>query len=1078
METESLAQFWKDILIPENRKNADRKSSLDRLAQQEWVIEYLKKNYRSIFSGKNGAVFSEKDVSDFLYYSRGREITQNFLVRLKFLIKGLEKGKSLYQWEKVIVPTVPIAAPREPSRFTPENFRQLNAIKPLQSSFCACLEKPTSDQPSLAIGNILLSAVLYGGLLDQKWLTPLLRGLPDRVRIHGDIMWVDLQRAYIYPKKAEQPEKAKYVHHRWFPDPLTQSLIIHIHKNNSRHLETCSQLDAVFCLKLVIQNLIPDVFNRPTISELFKGAATWLGLRIPSFLVSYAAGKTTSVSLPPHVWTRLLTDKPVQSHEEVQEDSPSDLPLRRNGVIKSTSFDPYKQEILRKQLASLLGNARRNRTTCVPARESLVTFYEENAYEMVPVLQMLCNWAVELLTRLPEIVNGRKSKAALQPSSVGTYLSAIDKELIACAGHYDISKYDPEGLRDFYFDVVKAVKSKKQKYTAGVNLALFHFYLIRNYEAPNIDMNGIAGKKGPPELGVDANILSPFMFKQVLFELGWCVKRKSRLQTLRCLITILGFRCGLRRSEATGLRIGDLLGEISPEIFVRTNWLNRTKTRDATRRIPSHLLLEWNELDTLMAWKEMRISEEGTNCLDAPLFGTPGNPNPTDANDIFIQINEVLRYITGDHRMRFHHLRHSFDNRLLILLLSNELFNGNKTGPIYKLSEFHLPLHELKSDLFGNMNQGRQFLYGMSSLIGHADPATSLLHYLHLCDWILGQVFRNHTAQPNLTPDVIMRVTGIKRAMLFRSRADSSTTSWVMGSFVDRMVKHVRSNFPDPLSGCVKKLELLPNSLPVKETNKLPDWHLIKHVLMHYQEQGKSAADIAKHLMLDQDEVNRWCTTANAIRGAVTNNGHLRHVTALQLEQIKSKNTQTTFPSSLKPLEERKLVDLIFRKVSTIKEDKINEIRNGISTFINHYNFRQGFLRFKSLDDAKRYRSFLKMIGINDSMISVSMFSAKSIPHSDGIREHHAWLKEIQIDVKQLISVGRQHYKGKHECSIGFVIALKKMRGLQPTKKSMKSPIKETIKTQTSQTIYGFRYAIYMLAIVFGVTPETSFANE
>ena len=1047
MDTESLAQFWKDILIPENEKNSDRKSSLDRRAQKEWVIGYLKRYYPSIYSGTNGAVFSEKDVTDFLHYSRGREITQNFLVRLKFFIKGLEKGKSIYQWEEVIVPTVPIAAPREPSRFTPEDFRHLNAIKPLQSSFCSCLEKPTSDRPSLAIGNILLSAVLYGGLIDLKWLTPLLRGLPDRIKIHGDIMWVDLQRAYIYPKKADQPEKTKYVHHRWFPDPLTQSLIINIHKNNSKVLEACPQLDAVFCLKLVIQNLIPDVFNRPNISELFKGAATWLGLRIPSFLVSYATGKTTSVSLAPHVWTRLLTDKPVQFPVEVQEDCPSDLPVRRYGVIKSTPLDPYRQEILRKQLASLLGDARRNGTKCVPARESLVTFYEENADEMFPVLQMLCNWAIELLTRLPEIVNGRKSKAALQPSSVGTYLSAIDKELIACAGQDDISEYDSEGLRDFYFDVVKAVKSTKQKYTAGVDLALFHYYLIRNYDAPNIDMNGIAGKKGPPELGVDANILSILMFKQVLLALGWNVKRKSRLQTVRCLTTILGYRCGLRRSEATGLRIGDLLGEISPEIFIRTNRLNRTKTRDASRRIPAHLLLEWNELDSLLAWKEMRISEEGANCLDAPLFGNPGNPNHTDENDIFIQINEVLRYITGDHRMRFHHLRHSFDNRLLILLLSNELFDKNKTGPIYKLSEFHLPLHQLKSDLFGNMNQGRQFLYGMSSLIGHSDPATSLLHYIHLCDWILGQMLRNHKAQPNLTPDAIMQITGIKRAMLFRGRADSSSASWVIGSFVDRMVKHVRSNFPDTLSGSAKKVELLPNSLPVKETKRLPDWHLIKHVLMHYQEQGKPTAEIAKHLMLDQEEVNRWCTTANAIRGAITSKGHLRHITALQLERAKSEKIPMTFPSHLKPLEERKLVDLIFRKVSAIKEDKINEVRNGISTFIDHYNFRQGFLRFKTLDDARQFRSFLKMIGINDSMIYVSMFSEKTIPHSDGIKEHHAWLKEIQIDAKQLISVGRQHYKGKHECSIGFVIALKKMRGLQPTKKSKKSPVKETTKS-------------------------------
>ena len=1064
------ADFWLKLL---NSESVSKKASLDRRSMREDVLWYLGKYLPDIYGGRPGAVFRENTFANFNSCFRNRGVTQDYLVRLKFLIRGLETGKSLLGWEHVTVPSMPIMAPREPARFTPIHFRSLNALNPIQAAFCASLEREHELTSSKYIGKILLSAVMYGGLLDKKWLTPLLRGLPDMVRMHGSLMWLDLRRAYVYPKKEGHPEKIKYIHRRWFPDPLTQALIVMLHESHPEHLEACARLDALFSLKDVIYSLAPDKQACPSITEFYEGATTWLGLRMPSFLVSFATGKTASVSLPPHVWTRLLNDRAIAAPLDGDDEESADPHGTAFAVVTQESkYDLVKQDALRKRLTSLLGDARRSRTTSGPARERVEEFLENNIEEMVPVLQMLCRWAIELLSHLPVVVHGRKSRTALQPSSAVRYLNAVDRGLIACAGDEDISSYDAKELREFYDDVIKLAKSKKHKLSSALQLYLFHHFLMRAYGAPVIDLDGLVGRSGPAELSVEANLIGPRMFRLVLEDLGWGQPVLSKLQSVRCLVAMLGYRCGLRRHEAICIRIGDIFGETYLEVVIRTSGLNRPKTRDSKRRIPVHALLEPDELAALKAWRNNRIAEEGKNCLNAPLFGNPGNPKPYDLNDIFTAIHEAMRRVSGDPSARFHHLRHSFPNRLLIALLSDDLpVPENAPAGIRQFLSNPEDSTRLKKTLFGNMPMGRQFLYGISAMLGHADPSTTLLSYVHLCDWMLGQSLRRPEAQPVLSPDAIMKVTGLKRAMVFRSRADSGNDAWVMGSFSERQARHQRHRFPDPLALSVMTI---PDKAPKPDasTRRLSDWHLVAHVLEKHQVKGVPCEQVAEALQLSPVSVANWCATAGAIRTAVTRDGRPRHLTALQLRAERVNGPLTVFPSQLKPLEERKLVDAVFRKVSACDEGKLEEVTEGIRMFIDRYNFTQGFVRFTRIDEARAFRRFLKMIGINDSMISVSMFT-KTVPATPAETGHQLLvMKKVGVTPDQRISSGKRHYRGKHECSIAFSITLRKQRGKQPAKKSKDQPEKKRKISEVSQIVYGFRYAIYLLAITLGMTPS------
>lgn len=1045
------APIWDKTYLEKNAKDT---SVVQQLRLREKVLKYLLRKHPAIYSGDVNAVFTPRNGDQFLKQIKRSLSTFEYLFCIRFFTKGLEAGKERLGWAKVVVPGMPVAAPREPARFTPLSFRGLNALEPLHVSLKNYLEYPADHNPSKHLGVILLSAILYGGLLNKNWLTPLLRGLNGRIRIQGGLMWIDLQRPYIYPKYADQPEKRKNIDRRWFPDPLTQALIIRLRTRYADLLPHCNTIDALTCVKTALHALSGE--NKPlTITELYDGASCYLSLRIPNFLVSFATGKTVSVSLPSPVWTRLLHDKAVLQQTEGAEIEDMETPGLNQLVQVSEFIDHIRQEQLRKTLVSILGKARRVRDTCEPTRKKIISFFEDNAEKMVPVLQMLTQWTLEMLGRTESTLEGRKLKNPLQPSAIVTYLSAIDQELIACAGKDDISLYDSDELRDLYDDAIKAVKKQSQRHTTSFRLTQFHRFLVRSYGAPVIDMGGMVGRKGPPELGVDANILSPSMFSAALYSLGWKLSKRSRIQSVRCLIAILGYRCGLRRHEALAIRIGDVMGETFPEIMVRTSYLNRLKTADSARRLPLHLLLEPDELQELLYWKQIRIAEEGGgHYLDAPLFGLPGTNQLLGDNEVFLEIHAVLRQISGDSGLRFHHLRHSFANRLLLVMLSLNLQPDELPEHLRQLCLFHITSQELVRGLFGNMNQGRQFLYGVSTLLGHADPATTLQSYFHLSDLLLGVMVRQPVVQPSLSVEAVMELTGLKRVMVFRTKAESACDDWKMEIYRERMARHASKLFPDPQLSACKTIEPLPPQ--EEETAKvLPDWKIVQHVLKLYQVQGMPCQQIAERLRISISSANAWCEAATAIRTLITKEGTPRHLTAWQRKQEIKTGIVNLFPLPPDNPADKDLVTKILKKVATLTSQDLEVVRSGCQLFVERYSSNQGYVRFTDIQGAIAYKDFLKLIGIPESMVYVSMF-AKSLParqsELDGQKQ---LLKKLAISEDHLLTSGKRHvkYRRIHECSVAFMVA------------RTDRTIKRKNKQVTAETLYGFRYAIYLLAI-------------
>lgn len=1056
------APFWQDSTL----KQLDAKMLVVQQKRlKEHVRKYLLRNHANIYLGNSHAHFNVKDGERFYRQMQRSLSTFEYLYCLRFLIQGLNAGKELLGWTAVVVPTMPVTAAREPARFTPLVFRSLNTLQPLHDAFKAYLEDEQAA-PSKQFGMILLSAVVYGGLLDTNWLTPLLRSLQKRVRLHDGLMWVEMQRPYVYPKHAGQDEKKKYIERRWLPDPMTQALIIQLHARHQELIPKTQEFDAQLCLKAALHELYSG-HNVPSLRDLYEGATCYLSLRIPAFLVNFATGKTVSATLPAKIWTRMLHDKAVRPEQDSLTDEQEELPAQQF-VADSIVANMRTQEPLRKKLVGLLGEARRGRITCKPTRKKLEAFREESGPQMVPVLQMMTQWALEMLGRAEAGVAGRKGRNPLQPSSIATYLNAFDKELLACAGKDDISHYDPEELRDLYDDVVKAVKKQSQKHTASYRLTQFHRFLMRAYGAPVIDMGGMVASKGPPVLGVDANLLSPHMFRSLLYSLGWSLPQRSRLQTMRCLVVLLGYRCGLRRREALTVRLGDIMGIVTPELVIRTSYLNRLKTTDSARRLPLHLLLEPDELKALFYWRELRIAEESSGrVLEKPLFGAPGCRETVSDSLIFDEIHVMLRYIADDPKLRFHHLRHSFANRLLLILLTQESTTAKLPGQLQQFSEFHLPHRELICGLFGNMDQGRQFLYGISTLLGHADPTMTLQAYVHLLDLLLWQATSTPDVEPSLSAEAVMQITGLKRAMVFRTKAERAAAAWNMGSFTNRMARHYGNNFADPQVRClhvVKPPEPHEDNVMLAD---LPDWKLVKHALSLHQAQGWSVEKIANRLQLPLESVQAWCLGSLTIKAMTTKEGKPRHLTAWQRKQEQDEREPARFPAPPDRATDLALTDKILKKVSVLPVEQMELIRTGCREFIERYSCNQGYARFTDFAGAVSFKEFLNLIGVPSEMIFVSMFAKHSPPLKHELELQQHVLQLLDMDANRLLSSGKRHvkYRHSHECSVGFMVV------------STHRAIHRKNKSVAAETVYGFRYALYLLAIGLGVTEKTPAAS-
>lgn len=638
---------------------------------------------------------------------------------------------------------------REASRYSLAKFlgqQNCRMIEKILLRTIIDLKKLSVEQRT---SQIALSAIIFGGLLEKAELVDLVgHGIEDNNSFKG-YMWFDLS----VNKKKAVPGTIR----RWFSDPISSQLLRRYRRDAKKQRASLSLKEFVIgekwnedvlwqkILELLKTYQLPGEELPKTLAELLKWSTAALDISIPPYVVDFATGRNPSYSMMHKAWMRALTGEPTieinvtpkdkkVSYREVQTNKMEGKETGSRVVVSS-----YESGIIRRIEQIIVRDD----------IEGLEKHLDELGNILSPTLQYITEYYIALMKgRAP----GRfKHKG----ESIKKYFD-LGKELVAQAQGRDIKVMEIESIEDLYENIFEKQGTQKRQAFAGNFLKKFHNYLAKKYELERIvfeELDGfVSGRHS-----VNANVITPQHYKETLGLLWESREFDDRIECIRYLMTVLAFRMNMRRQEIRRLRLCDVR-LTRTQIFVRVTDTEDGKVKSASgkRWLPAHDLFDDEEQQFLRKWYEFRSTE--TRARRALLF-------TENSNDIklisryktFDAILKVLRKVTGDSKIRFHSLRHSFATWLLLSIEANRI--PEVLDP--RLNVFS-PQGGIQQAKFKTILDGTQptkkILYQLALLMGHSTPSMTLLHYIHSCDWILYHWVCRRI--PHLTPEQIAPLLG------------------------------------------------------------------------------------------------------------------------------------------------------------------------------------------------------------------------------------------------------------------------------------------------------------------------------
>ncbi len=194
------------------------------------------------------------------------------------------------------------------------------------------------------------------------------------------------------------------------------------------------------------------------------------------------------------------------------------------------------------------------------------------------------------------------------------------------------------------------------------------------------------------------------------------------------------------------------------------------------------------ELALLREWTEERL-RQWCPSEDPFLFSVPAlAPGLVPARSVLTQIHRVMRTVTGDDTLRYHHLRHSFATWSFLRLMISDLQQPLDLFPhLPKTTAWLAEAKEFRTRLYQHDCRTRSYAYAIASLLGHSAPDISFEHYIHSLDWILSSYL--HSARSAAPKRPVVRASG---------RPASTVYSWLGDNDLSEATRRLfAARYPD-----------------------------------------------------------------------------------------------------------------------------------------------------------------------------------------------------------------------------------------------------------------------------------------
>lgn len=740
--------------------------------QEKFVLLKVYKTCPELYFGTTDTCLSEETISKIIKRIKPEPMHhKNNNKRLNFLIDGLEWGKKHLNWV-VDIPHRPASVPKPFNLVRPSLTRKMKTYRSAEKAFLKDLERPYPQEPEVQIGQIIVSAILFGGINRRSWAEALLKGIGSNIYQHETLLWIDLWTQSKFdtePNETWRRQKNSSLYRRWGADPTTQFLIYRWLNQNESGRQATASIPLKKIYKDYCHRIETNGDRMPALNTLLGAANAWITLNLPPFLSAFATSDKSTTSLVDPAWMRLLTGK----HYNLEKFQSETRSIADQAEVDTKTNKLPK--IFLSELRSYLkdGNSQKN------VAEEIDRFLQRNSKMINTTFDLLGRWATHLLSPCTTEFERRKA-APERPSTVFKYLGTFANEYLAAGSDISLVDLDDDEFMAFFKKVVTAIEKKKRKHSSQskdnrieyildrVNQFLEFLHVV--YERPDIHVavnkDQVSVVKGNT---VRANILTPSEYQHLLIHLGWGSKNLTRFEKMVILMAIFAFRTGMRLSEIHGLLIRDIQGTDQIEVLVQKNWIRELKTANSRRRLPLYLLLPKEELAFLTSWHKFRTAELGSR-PKSPLFTTgPMEPEPIPKQELENTLLRAIKQITGDNTADVHMLRHTFDTLLLPRLLLRNDITITPLPDFLNADEFKPEaIKTFKSRLLENETSGRKALYAGAGLLGHADTETEINTYFHLSDWLTWYFLRHQHCRPELSKQAIIAITETSQATVYR----------------------------------------------------------------------------------------------------------------------------------------------------------------------------------------------------------------------------------------------------------------------------------------------------------------------
>lgn len=459
--------------------------------------------------------------------------------------------------------------------------------------------------------------------------------------------------------------------------------------------------------------------------------------RLPLFILEYMKGDISSSSLPESVLARLLGRGPADIDLIIETEKSSPLDNERNDKAEHSSSEPAPSTSTPTSRHNVLSQLSQRLYTSAPSAKQEIQQFIKEAREQTDLpglVDQLLDWCFENLS-------------TNKPRTVKMALDNLLPRLLGCVEDLDAIN-DPEAWAELVHQMTDGMADSSKSLSAISNFARYLSQEIGE-EFATAGSSGASGVNAQLVTIEEVQAAASLLKQNLGADLGHIAE----------LLLKLSFSTGLRRGEIDGLLAVDAEFIRIAAILVRKNIYHSLKTYNATRNIP----LGYAELlfpEEISGFKSIAEEQLLKRDPDQLLFEYLGHDPLVDSHRLFNAISSALQQVTGEPKVKFHSLRHSFCCFVLLSFFFKQLDLERLEEQLPYLREIR-ELGVVTRALLNPSGAIHRFeLATVRGLMGHLTEQTTLQHYFHWCDLMRFAGFTRKECEFTMSPQAKLGAVG------------------------------------------------------------------------------------------------------------------------------------------------------------------------------------------------------------------------------------------------------------------------------------------------------------------------------